>query len=105
MLKLKRQLQESAWKGRIIYGTREVQLQDPSQVEKEILKGRRPGFLQVWLSGRSLAVPSPSLPPGHGASSSQAFPCSGPPASHAAPPLGSAAHRTHTPPLSRSPLS
>lgn len=52
MLKLKRQLQESAWKGRISYGTREVQLQDPSQVEKEILKGRRP-----WVSaGVALGV-------------------------------------------------
>uniref|UniRef100_A0A8C7ACK3 MX dynamin like GTPase 2 n=1 Tax=Neovison vison TaxID=452646 RepID=A0A8C7ACK3_NEOVI len=50
VLKLKRQLQESAWKGRISYGTREVQLQDPSQVEKEILKA------QNTLAGNGVSI-------------------------------------------------
>ncbi|XP_032721191.1 interferon-induced GTP-binding protein Mx2-like [Lontra canadensis] len=50
VLKLKRQLQESEWKGRISYGTKEVQLQDPSQVEKEILKA------QNTLAGNGVSI-------------------------------------------------
>lgn len=42
MLKLKKEPHESAWRGKISYLKTELQLQDPSQVEKEVLKGRRP---------------------------------------------------------------
>lgn len=41
MLKLKKQLSsEISWRGKISYQKTELQLQDPSQVEREINKGR-----------------------------------------------------------------
>lgn len=40
MLKLKKQLHEPAWTGRLSYQTTELQLHNPSQVEKEIQKGK-----------------------------------------------------------------
>lgn len=67
VLKLKRD-PHKAWRGRISYRKTELQFQDPSQVEKEIRQGRRPGFLQVRLRGRSLPVLASSLPPGPRAS-------------------------------------
>lgn len=41
VLKLKKQLgYEAPWRGKISYQNTELQLQDPSQVEREIYKGR-----------------------------------------------------------------
>ncbi|XP_014694764.1 interferon-induced GTP-binding protein Mx2 [Equus asinus] len=65
VLKLKKQLQECTWRGRISYRNVEVQLQEPSQVEKEICEAQN--FVAgngVGISHEliSLEITSPEVP-------------------------------------------
>lgn len=74
VLKLKKQRHEGTWRGRVSYRKTALQLQDPSQVETEILKGRRPRVpAGAALGAAPLPILAPSRPPGRRASSSQAL--------------------------------
>ncbi|XP_025719219.1 interferon-induced GTP-binding protein Mx2 [Callorhinus ursinus] len=65
VLKMKRQPQESAWRGKISYRKTELQLQDPSQVEKEVLKAQNTiagNGVSISHELISLEITSPEVP-------------------------------------------
>uniref|UniRef100_A0A452SQW2 MX dynamin like GTPase 2 n=1 Tax=Ursus americanus TaxID=9643 RepID=A0A452SQW2_URSAM len=65
VLKLKRQRHECAWRGRLSYRKTDLPLQDPSQVEKEILKAQNTiagNGLSISHELISLEITSPEVP-------------------------------------------